>query len=148
MRTVEHHVEFKRKYNKKDMLSGIKKCINMYHSRGLTVVQLNCDNEFACIEEEIRPTRLNKVAAGEHVGDVERSGRTVKEGTRYHIHRNPYERYPKVMVTGCVIKTNKDLNQLPPDDGISKDLSPDTMVTGRPAPNFNEVSKLNFGDYV
>ena len=52
------------------------------------------------------------------------------------------------MVTGCVVKSNKDLNQLPPDDGISKNLSPDTIVTCRPAPNYNEVSMLNFSDYV
>ena len=78
MCTVENHTEFKRKYNKKDMLKGIRKCINMYHARGLRVVQLNGDNEFASIKEEIRPTRLNTVAAGEHVGDIERSGRTIK----------------------------------------------------------------------
>ena len=51
------------------------------------------------------------------------------------------------MVKGCVVKSIKDLNQLPPLDGISKELSPDTMVTGRPAPNYREVNKLNFGDY-
>ena len=103
----------------------------MYHTRGLRVVQLNGDNEFACIEEDIRPTRLNMVAADEHVGDIERSGRTVKECTRCHVHRNPYERYTRVMVKGCVVKSIKDLNHLPPTDGISKDPSPDTMITGR-----------------
>ena len=71
---------------------------------------------------------MNKAAAGEYKGGVERSGRTVKECTRCHVHRNPYERYPKVMVKECVSKSVKHLNQLPPDDGISKDLSPDTMV--------------------
>ena len=148
MRTVEQHSDYKRKYNKKDMLAGIKKCVNMYHSRGLKVVQLNGDNKFASIEEELRPIKMNIVAAGEHVGDIERSGRTIKECTRCHVHRNPYERYPRVMVKGCVIKSIKDLNQLPPLDGISKELSPDTLITGRPPPNFNEVNKLNFGDYV
>ena len=66
-RTVENIKNFKKIYNKSKMLSGIKKCINIYHSRGLHVTQLNTDNEFGCIEEEIRPTRLNMVAAGEHV---------------------------------------------------------------------------------
>ena len=79
MQTIENHAEFKRKYNKKDMLAGIRNCINMYHARGLTVVQLNGDNKLSSIEEDIRPTRLNIVAAGEHVGDIERSGRTIKE---------------------------------------------------------------------
>ena len=88
------------------------------------------------------------MAVGEHVGGIERSGRTVKECTRCHVHRNLYERYPRIMVTGCVVKSVKDLNQLPPNDGISQDISPDTIIIGRPAPNFKEVNKLNFGDYV
>ena len=120
----------------------------MYHTRGLEVIQLNTDNEFACIEEDIRPINLNMVAVGEHVGDIERSGRTIKECTRCHVHRNPYERYTRLMVTGCVVKSVKDLNQLPAMDGISKEVSPDTLIVGRPAPNFDEITKLNFGDYV
>ena len=88
------------------------------------------------------------VAAGEHVGDIERSGRTVKEYTRCHVHRNPYERYTKLMVTGCVVKAIKDLNQIPALDGISDDISPDTMITGRSDPNFNKIMKFDFGDYV
>ena len=103
---------------------------------------MNCYNEFACIKEDIQPTRLNKVAAGEHIGDVERSGRTVKECTRCHVHRNPYKRYPKVMVPGFMVKSVKDLNHLPPENGTSNDLIPDSIVTGRPVPNHKEGSKL------
>ena len=88
------------------------------------------------------------VATGEHVGDIERSGRTVKECTICHVHRNLYERYTKLMVTGCVVKAINHLNQIPALDGISDDISPDTMITGRSVPNFNEITKLNFGDYV
>ena len=52
------------------------------------------------------------------------------------------------MVTGYVVKTIKDLNQIPALDSISDDISPDTMITRRSAPNFNDITKLNFGDYV
>ena len=147
-RTIEHHADYKTKYNKLDILQGVKKCVNIYHSRGLEVIQLNTDNEFACIEEGIRPIKLNMVAVGEHAGDIERSGRTVKECTRCHVHRNPYERYTMLMVTGCVVKAIKDLNQRPDLDGISDAISPDTMITGRSIPNFNEITKLKFGNYV
>ena len=91
-RTIEHITDFGSKYNKRKMLKGVKTCINVYYARGLEVSQLNTDNEFLCIEEDIRPVRLNVVAANEHVGNIERSTRTVKECTRCHIHRNPYER--------------------------------------------------------
>ena len=99
-RTIDHIKDFRTKYDKMEMLAGVKACINVYHARGLEVTQLNTDNEFACIEEDIRPVKLNVVAANEHVGNVERSTRTIKECTRCHIHRNPYKRYPKTMVTG------------------------------------------------
>lgn len=88
------------------------------------------------------------VAAGEHVGNIERSNRTVKECTRCHIHRCPYERYPRVMVTGCVVKAVKDLNQLPSQSGISQELSPSTLITGDVCPDFKRINALNFGDYV
>ena len=109
---------------------------------------VNSDNEFGCIRDDILPTNLNMVAADEHVGDVERSIRTVKEGTRCHVHRLPYERYTKLMVSGCVVKTIKDLNQLPSPNGLSDELSPSTLITGLPGPDFNHINELNFGDYV
>ena len=85
-----------RKPKKKDMELGLKIVINMYHARGLRVIQVNTDNEFECIREEVRPINMNKV------GDIERLGRTVNEGTRYHVHLLPYIRYPKQLVVGYV----------------------------------------------
>ena len=147
-RTVEYIKNFGKKYNKAKMLEGVKRCINLYHSRDLSVIQMNTDNKFGCIKEEIRPIKLNMVAAGEHAGNIERYNRTVKECTRCHIHRCPYERYPRVMVTGCVVKAVKDLNQLPSQSGISQELSPSTLITGDVCPDFKRINALNFGDYV
>ena len=52
------------------------------------------------------------------------------------------------MVVGCVTKSILDLNALPADDGYSKDISPETLITGRQCADFKEIHKLNFGDYV
>jgi len=111
------------------MLKGMKKFINIYHSKGLQVIQIDTDNEFGCIEEEIIPTRSNMVAAGEHVRNIEKSNRTIKEGTRYHVHRYPYKRYPRVMVIGCILKTVNDLNQLPSFNGPK--IKPKHIDNGR-----------------
>ena len=145
-RTIDH-INGK-KATKDEMEEGIKKAINVYHSRGIHVHNVNTDNEFECIKDDILPVHLNVVAAEEHVGDVERSIRTVKEGTRCDIQRLPYTHYPRAMVRGCVTKRIKDLNQLPSTYGISTDLSPTTLLTGKPSPDFLQVTKLNFGDYV
>ena len=130
------------------MTKGIKTYINVYHLRNLKVTHLNTYNEFRCINEEIRPVRLNMVVAGEHVGNIERSNRTGKEGTRCHIHRCPYEIYPKVIVTGYVIKYVKGSNQLPSFNGISEKLSSSTLLACDVHSDFNCINTLKCGDYV
>ena len=91
---------------------------------------------------------MNVVATEEHVGDIERSVRTVKECTRCHIHQNPFERYTRIMVSGCVKKAIIDLNIVPSIDGLSENISLATMITGRVCPEYGELCKLNFGEYV
>jgi len=71
-RTIEV-VKAGRKPKKKDTELGLKRVINMYHARGLRVIQVNTDNEFECIREEVWPINMNKM------GDIERLGRTVNE---------------------------------------------------------------------
>ena len=82
------------------------------------------------------------------MGNIERSNRTVKEDARYHIHSCNYEWYPRIMVAVYVTKTVKDLSQLPSTDGLSSLLSPNTIATGEPGPDFKRVNVLSFGSYV
>ena len=83
-----------------------------------------------------------------HVGEVERSIRTIKERVRCTTHDLPFKIYPRILVTGCVNYNLKRLNNLPADDGISSTMSPNTLVTGAQCPNYDELVKLHFGDYV
>ena len=57
-RTVEYNKSYSKKYKKADMAKEIKKCINLYHKRGLNIIKLNTDNEFSCIEDDILPVEL------------------------------------------------------------------------------------------
>jgi hypothetical protein len=138
----------KKKPNTTDMKNGIKKVINIYHSRNLLVEQLNTDNEFNVIRDDIRPTLLNMVAANEHVGNIERSIRTVKEGTRCHVQRLPFRRWPKQMIIGCITYVVKCLNDIPSENGVSDTLGANTLITGMPGRSFEDIMKLNIGDYV
>ena len=52
------------------------------------------------------------------------------------------------MVRGCVTKVTKDLNDAPSDVGVSKGISPPSFIAGRPTPDYNRITELNFGDYV
>ena len=138
----------KKQPSKKDANRQSKISINIYHAREISIKQVNADNEFKSLTEELRPIPVNIVSAGEHVGDIEISNRTVKEHTRCHVHKLPYKRYPSEMVCGCVIKSVKDLNGEVADNGILDVLSPGTLVTGRVDPSYEEIQALNFGDYV
>jgi hypothetical protein len=59
-------------------------------SRGFVVVDVHADAEFECIREHIAPVFLNVVAADAHVGEVERSIRTIKERNRVSVHGLPF----------------------------------------------------------
>lgn len=139
---------YKRKANKHDIITSIHKLINLYHSRGLRVTQINADNEFECIRDDIRPIHLNIVGVDAHVGEIERAVRTTKDDTRSHIHRLPFTHYPRAMVAGAVTYSIKLRNELPADNGVSTHLSPATLITGRPAPDYHDLTKLTFGTYV
>ena len=138
----------KRKANKNDILKSVNQLLNIYKVRNIEVKQINADNEFECIREEVRPSILNTVAAEEHVGLIERAIRTNKDDTRCHIHRLPYTHYPTSMVEGAQIHSIYRRNSLPAANGVSQTLSPETLITGLPPPDYNELIKLNFGDYV
>ena len=125
-----------RKSNINDMRNGLKRVINLYHERGIHVNQLNTDNEFEYIKNDILPTNLNVVAAKEHVGEIERSIRTMKKGTRCDVQCLLYSHYRNVMIKGSMNKRVKDLNQLPLNNGISNTLSTSTLITEKPSPNF------------
>ena len=89
LHTISRGFEFRtiemiqsRKVNTNDMKNGLKRVIHLYHARGIHVNQINTDNEFECIKNDTLPTNLNAVAAEGHVGEIEGSIRTMKEGTR------------------------------------------------------------------
>jgi len=139
----------KKKANKKESLESVKKTLNKYQARGgLTVVQINADNEFECIHANIRPTTLSIVAEEEHVDSIERAIRTNKGDTRAHIHRLPYTHYPISMAERAQKHSVIRRNNLPALNGASPDISPEKLITGLPPPDYKEVIKLNFGDYV
>ena len=48
-----------------------------------------------CITDDVLPIKMIIVATDKHVGEVEKSIRTIKDATRCHIHILPYRRYPQ-----------------------------------------------------
>lgn len=129
----------KKKANNTDISNMSKQVVNTYHARVIRVSQVNVDNEFKVLGDKIAPTKVNVVGTGEHVGNIKRSGQTIQERTRCHVHRLSYKRFPTEMTCGCVIKSVKALNFEIPRDGLSKDLPPSTSIHGTPLPNYHNI---------
>ena len=133
---------------KEDIISGINKVITLYQPCGLTVQQINGDNEFECIREDVRPILLNITAADEHVSPVKRSIRSIKDRTRYQIQYLPYAKYQRTMVICCMVFATKTLNNEIGMSPLSNKLSPATLITGQSQPNYGALTSITFGEYV
>ena len=63
------------------------------------------------------------------------------------MHGLPFKLIPIIMCRAVVEKAVRDLNQFPAKDGIAKNMSTLTMMTGKPFPDYNSLL-LEFGTYV
>jgi hypothetical protein len=102
--------------------------------------------KFNCIREHVRPVQVNIVPADSHVGEIERSIRTIKERLRACVHGLPFKRLPKLFLTHMVYDAVSCLNMFPWANGISALLSPTSIVTGLPPPDFLHM-RIEFGSY-
>ena len=62
-RTIES-LRGKNKPNNNDIKVQSKRAINVYHPREISISQLNVDNEFEVLSEELYPIPVNVVGAG------------------------------------------------------------------------------------
>jgi hypothetical protein len=90
---------------------------------------------------------LNTVSANEHVPEVERYIRTVKERVRSTYNTLPFKRMPALLVIEMVSSTILWLNSFPQKGGISTTMSPRAIVTGMTV-DFGKHCQLEFGEYV
>jgi hypothetical protein len=131
---------------KATILTVTQTVINFYKAREFTVTRVEADQEFACIENELLLTPLNVADGYDHVAEVERSIRTIKERTRCLVQGLPFKYIPRIMMRAAIENANKVLNLFPAKNGVSDTMSPLTIMTGRPTPNCNDI-KIEFGAY-
>ena len=84
---------------------------------------------------------LNVASRNEHVPEVERYIRTVKERVRAIACTLPFQMYPPRLIAEMVYSAVFWLNTFPHKDGIHATISPRTLIT-------NKHCKLSFGTYV
>ena len=96
---------------------------------------------------ELQGINLNITGRDEHVPEIERFIRTVKERARAVVNTLPFEILPHRLIVEIVYNVMFWINCFPHKDGIHTTLSPRTIVTGSKI-NYNKHCKLQFGTYV
>jgi hypothetical protein len=70
----------------------------------------------------------NLTSANEHVPEIERRVRVVKEHCRATRHSLPFERTPKITTVHIVLNVVKVMNLFPTKGGVSETMSPKTIM--------------------
>ena len=109
---------------KATMMSFVNKSVLKYTSRGFEVIDAHADKEFECLHGSLGNISLEICGPDEHVPEVERSIRTMKETMRATAHSLPYRRLPKIMIVELVAMATHCINGFPKEDGVTEFRQP------------------------
>jgi Reverse transcriptase (RNA-dependent DNA polymerase) len=131
------------------LLKAIHHVAAIYQRAGFRLRFMLMDNEFKCLDPALTAmgVTFNDVACGEHVPEIERYNRTVKERMRAALNSLPFTKLPSRLVIELASREVFWLNSFPAVNGISATLSPSTIVTGRTI-NYGRHCKFDFCEYV
>jgi Reverse transcriptase (RNA-dependent DNA polymerase) len=135
--------------NSASLIKGIRNIVKIYQRAGFKVNSALMDGEFEPLRGDLAEMGigLNVTSQDEHVGDVERYIRTIKERMRAIYNTLPFENMPPRMVIEMAKSSVFWLNAFPHCQGVSNTLSPRTIITGQNV-DFNRHCKHQFGEYV
>jgi hypothetical protein len=152
--TISRHIHFSTVemiHNRKSdtLLNSVKQVQAIYQKRGFIITHMLFDGEFECLRGALATLNitLNAATNDEHVPEVERFIRTLKERTRCVYNTLPFTSMPPRLLIEMVYGSNFWLNCFPYPGGISDVLSPRAIVTGMSI-DFLRHCQLEFGTYV
>jgi hypothetical protein len=151
--TISRNIRFRTakrltSHKETEVIQALKSVVKTYTARGFKVTEFLADGEFESLWNEVYDMggQLNVTSNDEHVGDIERYIRTVKERARVTFHTTPFKKMPPIMIQnligGCVFW----LNAFPQAQGISDTMSPRTIVTGKSI-DYQRHCQIMFGTY-
>jgi hypothetical protein len=113
--------------------------------QGFWIITINANPEFQPLQEKFR--FFNLCAQGEHVPEVERYIRTVKDWTCSRYYCLPFKYIPQLMLVRLAHNAIFWLNAFPYNNGVSDSMSPRYMIVGRWI-DFKKHVRLEFGSYL
>ena len=123
--------------------SSLKSVKAIYAKQGFKITNLNMNSQFEPVHDKAcqMGMTLNTVSANEHVPEIERCNRTIKERVRSAKATLPFKNLPVQFLTELVAACIFWLNVLPAHAGISTTMSPRTIITGMEV-NYNKHCKI------
>ena len=104
------------------------------------------DNEINKVTDHVPNVIVNTPAASEHVGDIERRIRVIKERSRGIICTLPYTPFPQIMLVHLLHYAVMWLNNFPVKTGVSDRYSPCEIILCHKL-NFKNHCRAPFGSY-
>jgi len=141
-------IEFLPSRTAEQLHKSLQVVASIYRRGGFLVKMCLMDMEFKKLEEGSSEVLVNTTAAREHVTDIERCIRTIKERCRSIISELPYKHcMPDVFIVFLLRFVVLWLNAFPSDSGVSSEFSPREIVTGLRL-DFKKHCRARFGSYV
>ncbi|KAG7356172.1 enoyl-CoA hydratase [Nitzschia inconspicua] len=119
--------------------------LRLYHSRGFRISAIYADPEFEGLRHWF--PQLETCGADDHIGDVERSIRTIKDRVRSTYRMLPFRQIPRIILGHLVHNAVFWLNSFPSGTGPTTHHSPAYLMTGRQV-TYKAHAQLEFGEYV
>jgi hypothetical protein len=113
----------------KRLAQTLERVFRIYATAGFVVQTAMMDVEFEKLRTPLPHMALNTMAAREHVGEIERKIRVIKERARGTFNTLPYKKLPKMMVVESLHFCVMWMNSFPVKSGISKKWSPPKLVS-------------------
>ena len=154
--TISRHIKFSTSEfltNQKTdtIFKAIKRVHQTYCKRGFRITNFLLDGQFDKdgLGDELAGIgiTLNTVAANEHVPEIERHIRTIKERTRSVVTMLPFQRFPARITIELIYYCVFWLNSFPAEGGISDTMSPRSIIVGSVV-DYTNHCKIEFGTYV
>lgn len=114
------------------LLTGLKK-VKMLHSRhGFIMNRAAGDNEFATLDVGLSSigVTLNTVSQNEHVPEIARHIRTLKDRCISTYNALPFNKKPTRIIVELVYAMKFRIHAFPAADGVSASISPRELVSG------------------
>ena len=137
MGTVENIPSTKLTYT----LKAVESVTQLYNKRGFKIVRTLLDGKFEPLRGELSTMGIdvNIVSAEEHIPEIERYTRTVKERTRAIHNSLPFKQFPTRVIIKMLRISVYWLNAFPRHSGVSRTMSPSQIVTGPHPPYSNTL---------